>query len=88
MSDESMFSGMTRKQRLRAEVAYLMAKGGAIGGAVFFGIWITIAVLHWIGTTILPEESQMAEDPAPQAFIDLANQESGVMAAEDAAASE
>jgi hypothetical protein len=85
MSDESMFSGMTRKQRLRAEVAYLMAKGGAIGGAVFFGIWITIAVLHWVGTSILPEDSQLAEDPAPQAFRALAAQNPGPMGTPQAA---
>jgi Intrinsic membrane protein PufX len=80
MNDDSMFSGMTRKQRLRAEVAYLMAKGAGAAAAVFFGIWIMIGVLHWIGTTILPEDSQLAEDPGQEAFRALRAQNPGPVA--------
>jgi hypothetical protein len=72
MSDDSLFSGMTSKQRLRAEVSYLMLKGAGLAAAVFFGIWILIAVTAWFGRTLLPEDAQLGPDPAPEAFIEMA----------------
>jgi len=74
MSDNSLFTGMTSRQRLVAEITWLQLKGAGLAAAVFFGLWIGIGVLHWVGTTLLPAESQLADDPAPAAFANMPDQ--------------
>lgn len=74
MSDDSLFTGMTRRQRLVAEISYLQLKGAGLAAVVVFGAWIMIAVLSWFGKTILAEDSQLADDPAPAAFQNMPDQ--------------
>ncbi len=50
-------------------IALLMVKGSIYAGAVFFGILGLILVLRFIAIFILPEESQMADDPNASASI-------------------
>lgn len=74
MSDNSLFSDLTARQRLVAEITFLQLKGASLAAAVFFGAWIVIAVLHWVGTTILPSESQTADSPQSEAFLTMPDQ--------------
>jgi hypothetical protein len=74
MSDDSLLSGITRRQRLVAEITWLQLKGAGIAAAVFFGIWLGISILNWVGTTILPEESQLADDPGSDRYINMPDQ--------------
>jgi hypothetical protein len=82
MSNNDLLLGMSDKSRMRAQVTYLMMKGAGYAAAAFFSIWILVALVAWFGRTVLPEDAQLAADPAPQAFADMAAQ----AAAEDAAA--
>jgi hypothetical protein len=89
MSNNDLMLGMTRKTRLRAQVTYLMLKGAGYAALVVVTIWIAVAVLAWFGRTVLPEEAQTAEDPAPQAFVEMAERAAAADApAADAAAVE
>jgi hypothetical protein len=72
MSNNDLLLGMTQKTRLRAQVTYLMLKGAGYAAVAFVGIWILVALLAWFGRTVLPEDAQTAADPAPQAFIEMA----------------
>jgi len=74
MTDDSLFTGMGRKQRLVAEITYLQLKGAGLAAAVFFGIWISIAALSGFAKAFLPEESQLADEPAPVAFQNMTDQ--------------
>jgi len=82
MTNNDSLLGLSEKNRLRAQVTFLMLKGAGYAAAVFFSIWILVALVAWFGRTVLPEDAQLAADPAPQAFIDFAAR----AAAEDAAA--
>lgn len=72
MSNNDLMLGMSDRTRLSAGITYLMLKGAGYAAIVVFGGWILIAALAWFGRTVLPEEAQLAADPASQAFIDLA----------------
>lgn len=72
MSNNDLMLGMSDRTRLRAHVTYLMLKGAGYAALVFFAGWILVAALGWFGRTVLPEDAQLAADPAPQAFIDMA----------------
>jgi hypothetical protein len=72
MSNNDLMLGMSDRTRLRAHVTYLMLKGAGYAALVFFSGWILVAALGWFGRTVLPEDAQLAADPAPQAFIDMA----------------
>jgi hypothetical protein len=74
MSNNDLLLGMSERTRLRAQVTYLMLKGAGYAAAAFVTIWIVVAALAWFGRTVLPEDAQMANDPAPQAFIEMAEQ--------------
>jgi Intrinsic membrane protein PufX len=95
MSNNDLLLGMSERTRLRAQVTYLMLKGAGYAAVAFVGIWIFVAVLGWFGRTVLPEDAQLANDPAPQAFVEMAERareaDAAAMApaaAEDAAAME
>ena len=45
-----------------------MIKGALMAGGIFFGAWIFVAVLAWLGT-FLPPESKEAVDPTPDSFV-------------------
>jgi hypothetical protein len=72
MSNNDLMIGMSDRTRLSAGITYLMLKGAGYAAVVVFGAWILIAFLAWFGRTVLPEDAQLAADPASQAFIDLA----------------
>jgi len=74
MSDNTLFTGMSTRQRLVAEITWLQLKGAGLAAAVFFGLWLTVGVFQWIGVTLLPAESQLADDPAPAAFTEMPDQ--------------
>lgn len=74
MSDHDLMLGMSRKTRLKAEVTYLMLKGAGYAAAFVVAIWFVIAAIGWFGRTVLPEDAQLAADPAPQAFVEFAEQ--------------
>jgi hypothetical protein len=59
-----------RKGQLAGDVTFLMLKGAGLAALALFLIWLVISVIALIGRA-LPEESRMAPDPAPQAFIDM-----------------
>ncbi len=72
MSNNDLMLGMTDKTRLRASVTYLMLKGAGYAAVAVVTIWIALAVIAWFGRAVLPEEAQLADDPAPQAFVEMA----------------
>lgn len=88
MSDNNSMLNLSRKSRLTAEVTFLMLKGAGYAAALFFGLWILLAVIGWFGSNVLPEASQNAPDPAPQAFIDFAAREAASAMVMEPAASE
>jgi hypothetical protein len=89
MSNNDLLLGMSERTRLRAQVTYLMLKGAGYAAVAFIAIWLFVAVLGWFGRNVLPEDAQTAADPAPQAFIEMAEQARAADApAEDAAAME
>ena len=67
MSDNHFDLGVSRKGRLYADILLLMLKGAGYAAIVFFGIWIGIVVLAWLGS-FLPPESKEALDPSPWSF--------------------
>lgn len=72
MSNNDLLLGMSERTRLRAQVTYLMLKGAGYAALAFVTIWIFVAVVGWFGRTVLPEDAQLANDPAPQAFVEMA----------------
>jgi hypothetical protein len=72
MSNNELMLGMTEKTRLRASVTYLMLKGAGYAALFVLVIGLFVAVTAWFGRNVLPEDAQLADDPAPQAFADLA----------------
>jgi hypothetical protein len=72
MSNDDLMLGMSDRTKLSAGITYLMLKGAGYAALVVFGGWILISLLAWFGRTVLPEDAQLAADPASQAFIDLA----------------
>lgn len=72
MSNNDLMLGMTDKTRLRASVTYLMLKGAGYAALAVVTIWIVMAVIAWFGRTVLPEDAQLAADPAPAAFVEMA----------------
>jgi len=72
MSNNDSMLNLSRKSRLSAEVTFLMLKGAGYAAAAFVGIWIVLAVMGWFGERVLPADSRATPDPAPQAFIDMA----------------
>ena len=71
MTDNDSLLDMSPRTRLKAEVTWLMLKGAGYAALFVLAIWATLAVTRAVGL-VLPEESQTAADPAPQAFIDWA----------------
>jgi len=55
------------KDLIRRDAAWHMAKGAAIGAAVFFGPILAIYVLYLVGL-LLPVESREVPDPTPDSF--------------------
>lgn len=88
MSNNDLMLGMSDRTRLRAHVTYLMLKGAGYAALVFFAGWILVAALGWFGRTVLPEDAQLAADPAPQAFIDMAERARAPAPAAEAPAAE
>lgn len=88
MSNNDLMLGMSDRTRLRAHVTYLMLKGAGYAALVFFSGWILVAALGWFGRTVLPEDAQLAADPAPQAFIDMAERARAPAPAAEAPAAE
>lgn len=89
MSNNESMLNLSRKNRLTAEVTFLMLKGAGYAAAVFFGLWILLAVMGWFGDTVLSDESRTTPDPAPVAFIEWAEREAApAMAADTEAVAE
>ena len=42
--------------------------GFIVAGGIFFGAWIFVVVLAWLGS-FLPPESKEAVDPTPDSFV-------------------
>jgi len=87
MSNNDSMVDMSPRTRLKAEVTYLMLKGAGYAAVLVLGIWLVIAVIAGIGRA-LPEQSRMAPDPAPQAFIEFAAREAAPAMVEEPAAEE
>lgn len=68
MRNDDTLLGMSRKNRLAADVTFLMLKGAGYAAALVLGIWLVIAVIALIGQQ-LPEESRGASDPTPLSYL-------------------
>ena len=45
--------------------------GFIVAGGIFFGAWIFVVALAWLGS-FLPPESKEAVDPTPDSFVSQA----------------
>ena len=48
-----------------------MFMGFIVAGGIFFGAWIFVVALAWLGS-FLPPESKEAVDPTPDSFVSQA----------------
>jgi hypothetical protein len=67
MSDEYDL-GTSSLFKRQMEIAGLMLRGAAFGGAIFFGSLIFVWIFVAIGN-LLPEESKQADDPTPWSYL-------------------
>ena len=70
MSDKSNILGASDKARLTGDVTLLMLKGAGYAAIVVIGLWLTIAVIAFIGRA-LPEESRQQPDPTPLSSLEI-----------------
>jgi hypothetical protein len=88
MSNNDSMLNLSRKNRLSAEVTFLMLKGAGYAAAVVAILWISLALMGWFGEAVLPAESRTTPDPAPTAFIEWAEREAAPAVAEEPVAME
>ncbi len=71
MSNNDSMLNLSRKNRLSAEVTFLMLKGAAYAMIAVLAIWLTVAIIHWIGMA-LPADSKTAPDPINRSSLEIA----------------
>jgi len=70
MSDSNSPLGLSDRNRLAAEVGFLMLKGAGYAMILVLAIWFLIAVTAAIGN-LLPERSREAQDPSPWSALEV-----------------
>jgi hypothetical protein len=62
MSNDETYLNLSRKNRLSADILFLMLKGAGYAAAVVVSIVLVIVIVQQIGL-LLPEDSKTAPDP-------------------------
>jgi hypothetical protein len=62
MSNDETYLNLSRKNRLSADILFLMLKGAGYAAAVVVSIVLVIVIIQQIGL-LLPEDSKTAPDP-------------------------
>ena len=62
MSNDDTYLNLSRKNRLSADILFLMLKGAGYAAAVVVSIVLVIVIVQQIGL-LLPEDSKTAPDP-------------------------
>ena len=70
MDDKHNILSLPERNRLTADITFLMLKGAGYAAIVVLLIWLVIAVIAGIGRA-LPPESRDAADPTPWSSLQM-----------------
>jgi hypothetical protein len=70
MSNNETILNLSRKNRLSADILFLMLKGAGYAAAVVVSIVLVIVIIQQIGL-LLPEDSKTAPDPINRSSLEF-----------------